>query len=466
MSTLQAAFGAIDITPEIGPRFGRFGINILTSTGVKWPLTARLALFDDGSARLAVCVLDLNVIFPPVAAEFRAAIATAAGLPPAHVMVATTHTHCAPATNPWLPVDDAYAGVDRILPLLGDLARRTAVALAPATLRFAHGDAPGWSFNRRPIYRDADGREQVGTHGRRDAPGFVRMEGPDERDVWALLAVAADSRPMGGIVNFGCHPTAMYSDTRFSADYPGPLRDRLEQQLGGTFVFANGPAGDLSQNSGIPGRTGEGGAEYARRMGEGIADRTIVALRDATAIRASPLLVRREILRIAQRRVTGTQVETARRHLESRARGEPSSGRLARDLYGYAYHFHHNSEAVDDWLARDIVGTWEHQRRVGARELVEDVEIQALACGDLAIVGFPCEYFSTLGHAVRAASPFPATQLVELANGWQGYIPEEDGIARGGYESCLALQSRLAPDAGKRMGEAAVRLLRELRANA
>lgn len=463
MSTLRAAFGSIDITPEVGLRFGRFGVNILTSTGVQWPLTARLALLDDGAARLAVCVLDLNVIFPPVAAEFRAALAAAAGLPPEHVMVATTHTHCAPATNPWLPVDDAYAGVDRILPLLSELGRRASAALAPATLRFAHGDAPGWSFNRRPIYRDADGREQVGTHGARNAPGFVRMEGPDERDIWAMLAVGADGRPMGGIVNFGCHPTAMYGDTRFSADYPGPLRIALERQLGGTFVFANGPAGDLSQSSGIPGRAREAGEDYARQMGEAIAGQTIAALRDAAAVRASPLIARREILRIAQRRVTGQQVETARRHLESRARGEPSSGRLARDLYGYAYHFHHNSEAVDDWLARDIVGTWEHQRRVGARELMEDVEIQALACGDLAIVGFPCEYFSTLGQKVRAASPFPATQLVELANGWQGYIPEEAGIARGGYESCLALQSRLAPDAGRLMGEAAGRLLRALR---
>lgn len=462
MSGLKAAFVKTDITPEIGLRFGRFGVNILTSTGVRWPLTARLALLDDGATRLAVAVLDLNVIFPAVAAEFRAVLSEAADLPGEHVMVATTHTHCAPATSPWLPVDVPFAYVDFVKRILRDLGRQAATALEPALLRFSHADAPGWAFNRRSVYRGTGGREQVGTHGPRAGDDFIRTEGPDGKDIWMLTATDSSGRTLGGLVNFGCHPTAMYNDTRFSADYPGPLRDKLEGTLGGTFVFANAPAGDMSQSSGIPGRGREGGEDYARAMGEALADASLASLASASPVAAGPLRAAREVLSIGQRRVAGKQVDIARRYLELAARGEGYPGRLVTDLYGFDYHFHHNSPAVDDWLARDIVGTWESQRRSGSRDLLEPVEIQALRCGEVVIVGFPCELFSTHGHRVRAASPFRATQLVELANGWQGYIPEEEGIARGGYESCLALQSRLAPEAGRLMADAAIRLLTSL----
>jgi len=114
---------------------------------------------------------------------------------------------------------------------------------------------------------------------------------------------------------------------------------------------------------------------------------------------------------------------------------------------------------VQEWFARETIGMWEWQRRVGTRELIEDVEIQVIAVGDVAFVGYPAEYFTEFGLRTKAESPFPETFVVELADGWHGYVPTREAFAHGGYEARLGYTSRLVPEAGEQMCESALRLL-------
>jgi neutral ceramidase len=93
---------------------------------------------------------------------------------------------------------------------------------------------------------------------------------------------------------------------------------------------------------------------------------------------------------------------------------------------------------------------------------MEEIEIQVIAFGDVAIVGFPVELFSDFGRRVKSESPFPDTLIATLANGWHGYAPTLEAFARGGYEPRFAYPSRLAPEAGGRMTDAAVELLQRL----
>ena len=107
---------------------------------------------------------------------------------------------------------------------------------------------------------------------------------------------------------------------------------------------------------------------------------------------------------------------------------------------------------------------WEWQRRVGTRELYEDVEVQVIVIGATAFVGLPGEIFTEFGLQIKAASPFLETFVVELANGWHGYIPTQEAFIHGGYEARLGFTSRLVPEAGDRMVAAALRLLKEMKA--
>ena len=78
---------------------------------------------------------------------------------------------------------------------------------------------------------------------------------------------------------------------------------------------------------------------------------------------------------------------------------------------------------------------------------------------DVALVGLPGEVFVDLGLAIKRASPFATTLVVELCHDAPGYIPTKKAFAEGSYET---VNSRIAPGGGEMMAEAAVRLLREL----
>ena len=105
---------------------------------------------------------------------------------------------------------------------------------------------------------------------------------------------------------------------------------------------------------------------------------------------------------------------------------------------------------------------WQWQRGKSDEALLEEVEIQVMALGDVAIVGFPVELFTDFGRRVKTESPFPDIVTATLANGWHGYAPTLEAFARGGYEPRFAYPSRLAPEAGDRMADAALELLQRL----
>jgi neutral ceramidase len=79
---------------------------------------------------------------------------------------------------------------------------------------------------------------------------------------------------------------------------------------------------------------------------------------------------------------------------------------------------------------------------------------------EVAVVTLPGEVFVELGLAIKRASPFRTTLVIELANDNPAYIPTKKAFAEGSYET---VNSRVQPGSGEQMAEAATRLLKELR---
>ena len=155
------------------------------------------------------------------------------------------------------------------------------------------------------------------------------------------------------------------------------------------------------------------------------------------------------------------QIAWARWYLQQDPRGLDQDEQTRRG-YGHAFAFYESSPAVQEWFAREIIGMWEWQRRAGARELCEDVEVQVISVGEVAFVGYAAEIFAEFGLRAKAESPFSETFVMELANGWCGYVPTAEGFERGGYEARLGYTSRLVPEAGDMLCGAAIGLLKEL----
>jgi hypothetical protein len=89
-----------------------------------------------------------------------------------------------------------------------------------------------------------------------------------------------------------------------------------------------------------------------------------------------------------------------------------------------------------------------------------DAEVQVVRLDrDLAIVLLPGEVFVELGLAIKQASPFKHTLVIELSNDSPAYIPTEKAFKEGSYET---VNSRIAPGGGERLVAEALRLLKTL----
>ncbi|MCA9134951.1 MAG: hypothetical protein KDA45_17400, partial [Planctomycetales bacterium] len=87
------------------------------------------------------------------------------------------------------------------------------------------------------------------------------------------------------------------------------------------------------------------------------------------------------------------------------------------------------------------------------------VDVTVMTLGrDVAIVCLPGEVFVDLGLAIKQASPFRTTLIVELSNAVETiYVPHRAAYAGGSYE---VTNSTLQPGSGEMLVEAAVGLLR------
>jgi hypothetical protein len=436
---------------------------------------ARVFVFDDGALRVAVITLDLLGVTAGTVKELRAAVAPGTGIRTENILIACTHTHWGPHTAAIMDEDADFDYLDLLRARLVEAVAKAGAELKPARLKTACIEASGWAYNRRPIYRTPQG-EQVGTQGPHWIADFVRMEGPDDPELGVLLVEDYTGKPLGGLVNFACHTTVGPDLPYYSADYPGPLTERLAEKLGGIYGFLQGCAGNIWQMNMSRQRDPvyqENGTAHTRRMGEALADLAIEALGSARLVDGDALRTAHSVLKIAQRRPTRKQILLAKAFLERGGKKIDLQAHM-QAIYGHPYTFFSDLTQIqesdiqggilwqEDWFARGLLGLWECQRRAGTRELVEEVEVMALAVGDIAISAYPAEYFCEYGLRTKANSPFSHTFVAELANGWHGYVPIREAFQHGGYEPRLGDASRLVEEAGDRMCEAGLELLRKL----
>jgi hypothetical protein len=86
-------------------------------------------------------------------------------------------------------------------------------------------------------------------------------------------------------------------------------------------------------------------------------------------------------------------------------------------------------------------------------------KLQAIRIGDLGIVSSPCETFVETGLEIKKKSPLKPTFTIELANGYNGYLPTPEQHKLGGYETWRARSSYLEVDASTKITATLLELL-------
>jgi len=90
----------------------------------------------------------------------------------------------------------------------------------------------------------------------------------------------------------------------------------------------------------------------------------------------------------------------------------------------------------------------------------QPAEVQALFLDEYAFVGIPAEYFVQHGLRIKREGWPRHALVVAHANGMVGYVPTKEAFLRGGYETTFADSSRLAPEAGDLLADAAIELIK------
>jgi len=437
---LEAGVAVTDITPPLGYRMSGYFRERL-STGVLNPLHAKALVLQQGDARAALVFCDIIGLPRHVSSRARDLAAQRTGIPAKNILVAATHTHTGPlyfgALRNYLHEravashgEDPCEKADYPSELavhIAEAVEKANAEMRPMQLQAGVARQQGLSFNRRFHMKSGPVRFNPGVLN----PDIVRPAGPIDPDVGIVVLrdVTGDTVP-AALVNFALHLDTV-GGTKYAADYPYYLEQSLRRRLGEDFTlcFGTGTCGDINHIDVT--RKERLKTEYiGRTLGE-----TIAATLDELKVADAPsLAVRRAVVEVPMQSFSPEEVERAGQNIRKVGTRELSF--------------------LEQVKAYKILAV---QWRGGG---TIPLEVQVFRLSDsVAVVGLPGEVFVDLGLAIKKASPFATTLVIELCQDAPGYIPTRKAFAEGSYET---VNSRIAPGGGELMAEAAIRLLKEL----
>ena len=434
---LQAGVAVADITPPVGYRMCGY-FNERLSTGVLNPLHAKALVLRQGDTRAAMVFCDLIGLSAEVSQRAREQVEREIGIPATNILLAATHSHTGPlffnalrdhlheravgrhGNDPCEQVDYSAELAARIVAAIKEADSK----IRPVEAQVAATQQHGLSFNRRFHMKDGTVRFNPGVLN----PDIVRVAGPIDPAVGVVL-FRDGSTSLAGLVNFALHLDTL-GGTQYAADYPYYVELTLRETLGEDFVllFGNGTCGDINH---IDVTTRE--RLKTEAIGTTLGRTVAASLGQVKPVAKPRLAVGRTVVEVPVQEFTAAEVEQAKKDMDKIG---------TRDL-----------PFLDQVRAYKIVD-------VQSRGSTIPLEVQVFRLSDeVAVVGLPGEVFVDLGLAIKKASPFPTTLVIELCQDDVAYVPTRKAFAEGSYET---VNSRIAPGGGELMADAAIRLLKEL----
>lgn len=447
---LRAGAAISDITLPLGASNGGVISRGGPAVQVHDDLHARCLALDDGQTQVAIAVCDMRMIGRDVIDRAKRLVQAATGLSPERMLISATHTHAAPGA---IGLSDAE--IDRwylefLSVRIADGIRRALGNLAPARIGWGASDQQKHVFNRRWMMRPGtappnpfgETTDRVQMNPPRNSPNLLQPAGPVDPQLSVLALQHADGRPMALLANYGLHYVGGYRGGHVSADYFAVFSERIKELIAAegqdppfVAMMSNGTSGDVNN---INFREQEETAPPWTKMREvahDLADEALAIYRQLRYQDRPKIVVRTAELELGVRR--------------------PSAERLA-------------------WANQTVAGIKDAQRltrpQIYASEALElakfpprvPVKLQAIRIGELGIAAVPCEVFAETGLAIKAESPLRPTFTIELANGYNGYLPTPQQHELGGYETWPARSTYLEPQAEPQIRAKVLELLRQV----
>lgn len=451
---LMAGAATSNITPDLGGEVVG-GFLPFPCTNIHDELHARCLVLDDGKTKLAFVVCDLLGLHRSVCVAARELIEKETGIPAANVVISGTHTHSA-VNALGGPVRGYFSDLELtdyqkfVVRRIADGVRRALYLLRPAEIAFGTVAVPEHVHIRRWFLQE--GKMPPNPFGKIDKvkmnpgagnPALVEPAGePDP-----VVSFIALREPGGRLISvysaYSLHYVGGVNGADISADYYGMYCEALKRlQSGGSddppFVamMANGTSGDANNINFRNPQPRKKPYEQMRYVAEDVAAKVNTALTNVTWQKSAPLAARYRELDVAWRKI------------------DP-------ELIAWAKETEANTPRIQGKADLPLAYAGRIQRLAQASPATKS-PVQILRIGDICIGTTPTETFAETGVEFRKRSPFAKSFMVELANGYYGYMPTPRHFELGGYETWPGTNN-LEPQASVKMMDALLEMAAELK---
>lgn len=433
MNKIQAGFGREAAMPDTVMPLGGVGLVGREYTGVIDPLYITCVALTDENGKTVLLYTQDFLKSEAYVKPMRQAISEATNVPFDHIMIASTHTHSAPAVY-----YDKLDGAPAYQAICRDAAIRAAqTALndrGPASIAAGSFDGTGLAFCRHYVMADGTVKK---TPGKKACP-VAHATAPDDQG--QLVHLRREEKPDVLLIGFNIHPTfyGQHKQKMISADAPAVVRNCIESDTGMLVAYFTGAAGNQTGRSQLPDAPSMDCDEYGRAL----ADRAIAALPALKPLEAAPIAIATEVYV-----------------------GKSNKERI--ELYDVTHEivdlYNEQGEAATKPLLEkhNISSVWEVYaiRRRYAAEKTRSMSLSAMKIGGLSFVFAPYEMFGPHGMYIKANTPGDMTFVVTCANESHSYLPTKEAFGWDVYEKLVTL---FTPGTGEEVAETMVNMIRNL----
>ena len=398
---MKAGFAEREYTPAEGSVPGQILENY--AVGRDTPLMAHVAMIESDGVGTALIQLDILFVSTDFATKIRNKVSQMTGYPFENVWVTCSHSHtsCAIDHDVW-----AFKGKPEYVDPIEEKIMEAVAAARENMVDVKLGVGTGYDarYNFCRDFYTTDG--YIVMNPSKDMAGkLVKPYAAVDHTVNVMRIEDLEGKPRCFIVNFANHLDTNRSKAKFDADFPGWMRLALQREYGEdvAVLFLNGCCANINHIDFLNYSHKETSCRPEsfppREIGEGLAQ-TVLSIQNQIYTRDGEINIQglSRSYPTVRRRASAEDIAWAKELKAKRAAGE-----TVRDHY-------------------DLLADMYLKEEQTPPPTTVDFGIHVLQIGPWTIVGLPGEIYSDIGLKIKANSPYANTIVVEIANGYFGYV--------------------------------------------
>lgn len=471
MRKLKMGWSEIDITPEKGTKIGLDGqfYDRITDE-VESPITVTALVLDNGIDQIIMCSCDVAAVADNLYKTVIKVIKEKTDIPTDKIIISAVHTHTSYVYHQERDLPLAMDYLKTVLPKdmeyvyeeNDDKMLEPEIALNFLVKKISEAIIKAWENREEGYFIPAFGRAAVGMcrrvqyddntakmWGETNLANFECLEGGNDNGV-ELIYIFDKNRGLSGVVaNIACPAQIVEQRSFISSDYWGKAKENLRKYFKNDnlkLLALCGAAGDqcprdlvrwvepetpikdpnvkhlhVVEHRADPSMFDISGLKL---VGKRVSNEIINVYEelDLSKMKNDAVIEHRETgMTFPLRRVTISEYENAKKQIDD----------YIKNNRGHHVNFDDNARL---YIYSGIIDRYNTQQNVNSFK----GNVHIIRFDDMAIMSSPFELYLDFGNQIKARSCAKQTFIIQLANGWSGYLPTKKAEEHGHYSAYVS----------------------------